>query len=298
MNVGRGWWWLAALAWLLLPAMASAGDGRAPLGVYLEVETNPKSVPATHPSSSAAMLVLNSMAEPRRELLAHALDRLVAVVNRKKNPFFVSLDDSEERKAVEDLIAQTAPAFTAATTLAAGNWPSPEGDLLIRPVARCAAARPCVRLGTAPDADESERRARFLAWPLGYAILIAVEGRAELDKVAEALRAPGSFQIGLVLTSAELHSLRASHALSALKQHTRRLVKAMPKSRTGLSATLANLARAGLGKDGLAWLKFPSDTILVVPRLGALATPDRFVADVRRRLAAIASKVDWLASPQ
>jgi hypothetical protein len=266
------------------------------MGVFLEVETKPKSVRATRPSSSAAMLVLNAMPEPRRELLAKSLARLIAVVDRKKNPFFVSLDDSEERKAVEELIAQTAPAFTAATTLAAGSWSSPEGDILVRPVARCTAGRQCVRLGD-PGAGESERRTRFLAWPVGYAVMLAVAIPAEVDRVAEALRAPGSFQIGLVLTSAELHRLRASRALSSLKRDARRLVKVLPKSSARLSAAMASLASAGTGKDELRWLRLPPDNILIVPRLSALATPEQFVADVRSRLAAAGSRVAWLASP-
>jgi hypothetical protein len=244
------------------------------------------------------MLVLNAMPEPRRELLASSLLRLANVADKKKNPLFVSLDDSEERSTVEDLIAQTAPAFTAAANLTAGSWQSPEGDVLVRPTARCAPKHPCVRLGGVSGGDESEKRARFLAWPLGYAIVLAVVDPTGLHKVAEALRAAGSFQIGLVLSSAELHSLRASPAQLALQQHARRLVKTMPKARTSLAERLTDLALAGTGKDGLAWLRLPSDTILVVPRLGALATPDQFVADVRSRLATVECKVEWLASPR
>jgi len=294
----RGWQWPAALAWLMLPALGSIAYGRTPLALNLEVVNGEKPPVPARPSASAAMLVLNAMPEPRRELLATSLLRLATVVDKKKNPLFVSLDDSEERSAVEDLIAQTAPAFTAAANLAAGSWQSPEGDVLVRPVARCAPKRQCVRLGGVPGGDESEKRPRFLAWPLGYAIVLAVADQAGLHKVAEALRAPGSFQIGLVLSSAELHSLRASPAQLALQRHARRLVEAMPKGRTSLSQRLADLASAGTGKAGLAWLRLPPDTILVVPRLGALATPEQFVADVRSRLATIASKVDWLASPR
>lgn len=284
-----------AVLWLLLPAMAAAAE-RIPLGVALEVETKPKAVPATRSSSSAAMLVLNSMAEPRRALLASSLDRLAAVVNQKKNPFYVALDDREERKAVEDLIAQTAPAFTAAATLAAGAWSSPEGDMVVRPVVRCASGSSCIRLGVGAGSDEQERRARFLAWPLGYAVLLAVGSSADVDAVAEALRAPGSFQIGLVLASRELHALRASPAVATIKRQARQLVAGLPKSR--LSTTLADLAAAGSGKDELGWLRLAADTILVVPRLGALATPEQFVADVRSRLATVERKVAWLVSPR
>jgi hypothetical protein len=301
MKLRRGWRWPAALGCLLLPALGSAAAAEA-LGVDLEVTTGAKPAPkrpaARLGGSSAALLVLNAMSEARRQLLAESLARLAAVVDRKKNPWFVSLDDSEERSAVESLIAQTAPAFTAAGTLAAGQWQSPEGDVQIRPVAHCAPQRPCVRLAGTPGADDLERRARFLAWPLGYAIGLEVRDRQAADKVAEALRAPGSFQIGLVLESGEVHALRPSPALFTLQRHARRLVKVRPETPSPLFDALASLASAGTGRDGLAWLKLPPGAVLVVPRLGALATCERFVADVRDRLAAVTAKVEWLASPR
>jgi hypothetical protein len=297
MHLRLAWRWPAILASsLLLSALGSAAYGRTPLELHLEVATKPTAVsPPT--TSSAAMLVLNAMPENRRRLLAESLAKLGAVVDRKKNPLFVSLDDSEERAAVEDLVAQTAPLFTAATSLAAGSWPSPEGDVQVLPVAHCAPARPCVRLADPAGSDEQSRRARFLAWPLGYAVFLAVSDRAKLDEVALTLRAPGSFQIGLVLTSAELHELRASPALVALQKNARRLLKSMPDTRTPLATTLASLVRAGRSRRELPWLQLPSDTILVVPRLSALATADKLVADVRNRLASVDTQVEWLASP-
>jgi hypothetical protein len=297
MIVRRGWRWLVVLGCLLL-AMRRSAYGRTPQALKLEIATGQKPVSPERTTPSVAMLVLNAMPEARRQLLADSLAKLAAAVDKKRNPLFVSFDDGEERSVVHELIAQTMPAFSAAASLAAGSWPSREGDVQIRAVYHCAAKRQCVPLDGTPGNDEGERRARFLAWPLGYAVFLAVEGRAELDKVAEALRAPGSFQIGLVLTSAELHSLRASPALLPLQRNARHLVKTMPKSRPPLVETLANLANAGTGKDRLAWLRLSPHTILVVPRLGALATSDQFVADVRSRLRAVGANVEWLASPK
>lgn len=288
-----------ALVWpTWVSTLATAAEERAPLALYLEVEARPKPSATIRASAAEAMLVLNAMPESRRELLADSLAKLAAVVNRKKNPFFVALDDSEERKVVEGLIAQTAPAFTAATTLVAGRWSSLEGDVQVRPVTRCTAGRRCFRLDADPSGDADEKRVRFLAWPLGYAIVLAVASRAELAPVAEALRAPGSFQIGLVLTSRELHALRASPSLPGLKRDARHLVKAMPGQRAGLVTTLSGMARAGAEPDALGWLQLPPDTLIVVPRLSALATPEQLVADVRSRLAAVPAKVTWLAWPR
>lgn len=290
---------LAALACVLGSGEARASEASdPPLGVYLEVQDHPKASPAKPASPMAALLVLNAMPESRRDLLAQALGRLLAVTQGKRNPFYVAVDDAEERNAVEDLIAQTAPAFTAATTLTTGRWTSPDDDVLVRPVARCSSGRTCVRLGTGLGTGDDERRARFIAWPLGYAALLRAGSAAEAGAMAEVLRAAGSFEIGLVLSSGDLHVLRKSPAQARLQREARRLVKVMPKSEDGLLGALKSLARAGGGKDDLAWLKLPTTAVLVVPRLGSLAAPERFVADVQRSLAAANAKAEWLASPR
>ena len=282
----------------LLLATPSTAASAPPLRLRLEVTAGRKDPPPAPASSAAALLVLNSMSEARRELLGHALHELAVSVDRRKNPLFVPLDESEERKAVENLIAQTAPTFTAANALLSGAWPSPEGDVWVRPVARCAAQRLCVALQGKPEDSAEAKRARFLAWPLGYAIILEVAADARLDDVAEALRAPGSLHIGLVLTSAELHTVRQSPALSPLQREARRVVSALAGKRTALLDTLGSLANVRSGKNAMAWLQLPARAILVVPRLGALATIEQFVADVRVRLRDSHAQVEWLASPR
>ena len=239
------------------------------------------------------------MSEEDRERLADSLARLAAAVDKRKNPLFVSLDDSDERAAVESLIARTTPAFSAAATLCAGRWQSREGDLQVRPVSRCAPGPRCVALAAVPGGDESERRARFLAWPLGYAIVLATSSRVGADDVAQALRAPGSTRIALVLTGTELHRLRKSPALDRLLAHARYIVRTVPTKRkpSPLLDVVAKIANAASAQDELAWFELPDDSILVVPRLGALATSAGFVSDVRARLQSNAAHVDWLVSP-
>ena len=291
--------WPVALGWLAaLPALPAPAHARAPFALKLEVETGRPGSAQPQPSPSGAVLVLNGMGEARRQQLADALARLATAVDRRKNPFFVALDESEERKAVDELIRQAAPAFTAATALGAGRWQSPEGDVRIRPVLRCAPRARCISLDEPPGADESERRARFLAWPLGYAVVLAAASPEPVDAVAEALRAPGSTQIALVLTASELHHLRASPALGPLLGHARHIVKAAPAKRSPWLEVLARIAGAATAKDELRWLELPRNAILVVPRLGALATSDAFVADVRARLATTSAPVEWLATPR
>ena len=286
------------MGWLAcLPALPAPVHGRARFELKLEVETGPPAPASSRPSPSGAVLVLNGMGEARRRQLAESLAKLAVAVDAQKNPFFVALDDSEERKAVENLISQAAPAFTAATALCAGRWQSAEGDVRIRPAHRCAPRTRCVSLDQPPGSDDGERRARFLAWPLGYAVVLSIASPKLVDDVAEALRAPGSTQIGLVLTGTELHHLRKSPALRPLLEHAGHVVKLAPAKRSPFLDVLANLANAATAKDELPWLDLPRGTIMVIPRLGALATSDAFVSDVRARLRATPAEVEWLAAP-
>ena len=290
--------WAIAIGWIvLLLARKEPSYGQSKVALDLEVVNEPKSSQPARSSPSGATLVLNALHETRRQQLADSLARLAAVADKKKNPFFVSLDDSDERAAVEDLIKQTAPLFTAASMLCAGRWQSSDGDLTIRPVGRCATNTRCVHLARTSAGDDFERRVRFLAWPLGYAILVSVAPRKDVDKIAEALRAPGSTQIALVLTSAELHSLRKSPALTPLLEHSGHVVKTAPAKGSALLDVLARIAGAATTKDELPWLKLPGDVVLVVPRLGSLATSEAFVADVRARLKDSVAHLEWLASP-
>jgi predicted proteasome-type protease len=61
---------------------------------------------------------------------------------------------------------------------------------------------------------------------------------------------------------------------------------------------LAKIASATTVKDELPWFKLPRDSILIVPRLGALATSDAFVSEVRARLRTTTAEVEWLATPR
>jgi len=299
----RCWPWPVQLALIgclvSLPAHSGLAQGHSPLALKLEIATGQSRSPAPHPSPSGAALVLNSMSEEDRERLADSLAGLAAAVDKKKNPLFVSLDDSDERAAVESLIARSTPAFSAASTLCAGRWQSREGDVQVRPVSRCAPGTRCVALAAVPGRDESERRARFLAWPLGYAIVLATASPGRADDVAQALRAPGSTQIALVLTGTELHRLRKSPALDRLLAHARHIVRTVPTKPkpSALLDVVAKIANAASARDELTWFELSDDSILVVPRLGALATSAAFVSDVRARLQSNTALVDWLVSP-
>jgi len=284
---------------LLLFALASALAGEPEPSLNLEIEVRPAGGPPLPrvAEPAGATLFLNGLGGTRLKALARSLGELRRSGERRRNPLFDPLDDSDERALTARLVADLAPALSAALALAAGRWQSPEGELSIHGARQCAPGARCLSL-TAPAAqpgDSVDKRSRFLAWPVGYAML-GVVNPASAARAAELLRGPtGDSHIALVLTGDELHSLRMTPAAAAVLREVDRL---LPTARIGgspLATTLEHLAAARSAGDELPWLQLPRTALLIVPRLSALATADAFVAEVRARLGG--TKVRWLAVP-
>src|ERR1039457_4475566 len=127
--------------------------------------------------------------------------------------FDLRLEVATEQKRVEQTRSS---AF--GTTLVLNSMGEQQRQQMADSLAKLAVAANtrCVSLTEPPSGDEAERRARFLAWPLGYAILLEVAPGTDVNQVAQSLRGPGETHIALVLTSDELHSLRESPALTKL----------------------------------------------------------------------------------
>ena len=277
------------LTWILVLALSAVPDAPS-TAPALEILHKPLGQPR---SGSGATLVVNALSDAQRARLAQSLQALAASAARHSNPFYVAIDDADERAAVEKLLGETLPLFTAARTLIAGWWQSSDGDLTVRGVSRCARHARCVPLAGPKTDDAIAARARFLAWPLGYAVLLRAPSPDQARKAAELLRAdPSSPQIGLVLTGEELHQLRKNPASDGITKSARLLAAKRPD--LPFADTVRALAEAR--KDELPWLKLPAGCVLIVPRLSALSAHARFVNDVRTRLDA--TKVEWLAQPE
>jgi len=303
--MARGCWWLP-LVWVLWSCATTAQAApRRPSAAYglsllsLEIvtaEPGAQKESSRRAQPSGATLVLNGLSEEERTKLAQSLQSLEAAVARKRNPFYIAIDDTEEHVAARKLFAETAPAFTAAVALSRGRWQSSEGDLAVQVVETCSHGSHCMPLFSQSQGDGLEQRIRFLAWPIGYAVVLRASA-TNAAQVAKALRAASpSSQIGLVLTSDELHSLRKSPALASLLKSAGHLANKLPAS--PLLEMLENIRSAASARDETPWLKLPRDTVLVVPRLSALATRGRFVDEIKTRLEAAGATVEWLSFPQ
>lgn len=288
-------------AWVVTaagPAGAAPGDAGGQLPA-LEVAAAKRAAGGVAGDAAAgARLVLSAVTEPRRLELARALNGLAAGWERRRNPLFVPLTDDDAGEA-DKLLAAWLPATTAAMALTAGWWQSSDGDLAVRPVARCAPGARCVRPAVGFSKDPLERRLRFLAWPFGYAIVVRAASDAEATLIAERVRAAeaGETRVALVLTGGDLHAPRPSPATAAVIRAASRMATALRGRSSPAIALVDGMAAAGGAHDGLPWLKLPAGAIVVVPRLGSLAEPGAFVAEVKSRLVAAGAKVEWLAAP-
>ena len=276
------------------PATAAAGQDQDVITLAIGAPPGP-----ARPAQSGATLFLNALGERQRADLASALEALARALDRRRNPLFVPLDESDVQEAVDQLVRITSPALTAAAGLAAGVWRSPEGDLVVHVVRRCAAGARCIGLGDRAAGGELERRVRFFAWPVGYAIVLEMASAPEAARVADRLRAENAADspVALVLTGGELHSLRRREQLRGVFRLARRIRGSMPEAGSALAEALANIDRASTVGDEVPWLALPTRAILIVPRLGALATAGVFVANVRQRLARAGAEARWLAAP-
>jgi hypothetical protein len=299
----RRWWAIIAapLAAALLGtvgARAAAATPDAPPPLALAIVDGPVSG-SDAGDGAPERIALAALSEARRAELARSLDQLAARLQRRSNPLFVPLDEPDDRRQVERLAARYAPVLSTAAALAAGRWRSPEGDITIHAVARCEPAARCYPLTVRASADTMEGRVRFLAWPLGHAALLRAPSDAEATRVAGRLRdAPDAgSRIALVLTRSDLRSSAATPGLAAVNRAAARVAAIGKRRGQPVPPWLASLASARGGAGERSWLTLPEGAILVVPRLGSLASPDDFVAEIRAQLGATAPEVGWLSAP-
>jgi hypothetical protein len=253
-----------------------------------------------HPGGGLT-LALNSMSDAERSRMAEVLGEAADRLERDHNPLVEELDDGDARSDFGRLAHERLPTITAAYALAPGRWQSADARLLVRATTACDPGARCLPLGVggpAPSGDRVAARARFLAWPLAYAVVL----RPPSDRAqaaVEALRKPADgSRIALVLGRDDLHALRFSDALPYLADSAARIARWAPED-APMKELFRRLSARDVARDDAPWLDLPAGALLVVPRLGALATIAAFVQEVRTRVATVAPgpQIEWLALP-
>jgi hypothetical protein len=292
---------VSAFAVLAATACRSGRPSADGLTLSLEVRTV-AGAPAEAPRERGAGglgLALNAMTDAERSRMAETLGHLADRLEREHNPLVDDLDDDGDvGSEVNALARERLPSLTAAAALARGTWASADRRTIVRATTSCDPGARCIPLGVRSDSpdDHVAARARFLAWPVAYGVVL----RPPADRasaVVDALRTPAEgSRIALVLGEDDLRSLRFSGALPELADAIARIDRWTPEG-APMKDLFHRLSAGDASRDDLRWLTLPSGALLVVPRLGALATANAFVNEVRARVASATRQVEWLALP-
>jgi hypothetical protein len=249
-------------------------------------------------------LALNSLADPEHAQLARLLDDLADDAERRRNPFTEDLAGLDLRRELTARMRAWGPSFSAAASLASGTWASEDSRLSVRVTAACAPQPPstlCFPLQRDPGAiDLTERRARLFAWPIAHSLVLRAADARQAQALATSLRANldrARTTVALALERSELHGLRLRPDLALVLRATERLRGLLADAGAASDAEgdlLLRIARSTTAGDELPWLQLPEGTVLVVPRLGALATRDLFVEEVTRLAADSHVPFEWV----
>lgn len=272
-----------------------ASASRAPADFDLTLEVQIGEAFPEHPSDASprgGALALNSLTEVERAQLAALLNDLADEAAVRRNPLVEDLGNEDRHRELETRLRAWGPSFSAAASLASGAWSSADGTMTVKVSPACAPRPPstlCLSFARASEATGPiEHRARLFAWPIAHAVVLRTAGAGQARSLAESMRSKLDREktaIALVLERSELHGLRKSLELASVARATERLMDQLGDAGALSGAEgdlLVRLARSTTTRDELPWLALPEGTVLVVPRLGALAARASFVAEIER----------------
>ncbi|WP_394823732.1 hypothetical protein [Pendulispora albinea] len=224
-----------------------------------------------------------SLSEDQRTRLEGLVEEANARWERRANPLFEDFDEGEPDDALEHWLSEAPASVLTAFTASAGRFCATDG-LCVEPVMPSA---PCPPGFTRFATNADRERARFLAWPFGYARWFRAETEAAASKAAEALRRAGasSKRIGLVVHLGD-------------GERTKEPPFAELRERFVRHETLKRIAQNGGAEDEPRSDHFPlrldPRDVLVLPRLAAVpevskaprtiwgTSEDAFEAEVHR----------------
>jgi hypothetical protein len=210
-------------------------------------------------------------------------------------------DDGDPVEAFRSAMAAHMASFTAARAFERGAWSA--AGVSARVARSCADAEiapgeTCVPLwGDEGASPLHVRRARFLAWAASQAAIVDLGTPAAADACARALRirlADPSSTVALVLTEADL-ALRPLPEQEELREAARRLGIAMAANHIEDHQHLDAFARAAPKGRVAPWLDLTPTSVLVVPRLSALARTQEFAAAIEAAAGEV--RIAWVRRP-
>lgn len=262
---------IAAVARLVL---ASRAEGRASPVVLVVSEGvgEPTSAPR------AVNAVIAQLDAVERKLLAEYLETAVSRYEARGNPFVSDLEDGDPDDATRAWATAHAPLLRAAAEVSRSKWCASDG-LCVMAKERCPASARCVPVWGASN-DPLAKRARFLAWSLTTAVWLRARNGGEQSELLSSLRLrsrdPAS-TFALALAPADESSLRDPNATTIRDAWIR--WKAVSKLAGDAEVAKLRLREGATASPPPVPLE-PYD-VLLVPKLGAFARPEAFMAEVR-----------------
>lgn len=232
--------------------------------------------------SHAAWLAGCCISPPYRRRCIDALESLVGRLQARFDPLELGLADTDtDSGELKGLLAGILPVYSAALALTAGCWTPQSRGMTVRAVraSDCPPPGRCVAAWQPEPGDAQASQARFLAWPVTHALLFRLESAGDAERALESLRERigQSSTIALALDAASQQRQGPSD-LPRLQELSRRVVRLQSGAREKPDPLLEGLASED-ATPLLAWLSLGPGDLMVVPRLGALATRARFLAE-------------------
>ncbi len=248
-----------------------------------------------------AALALGSLSPLALRGLEFKLSELVRRLEIRMNPLADDLDDTAPEADLVDLARLAAPGLTACDGVASSRHASGDRKLVASVVRTCPASLEpgvtCVPLWHAASAADgsNHRRARFFAWSLASAGVLAVGGAAARDDVVEALSARSlrtDSTVAVALTEETLvgRDGAAFEHIRALARRALEILRASPAIDTRLLQLIAQGPPPG---RLVPWVRLEDDEVLVVPRLDAVGDVSRLTNEVESELSHRFPKTAW-----
>lgn len=280
-------------------ARTTKSPAMPPYAVLLFRYDAPEATKTTRAGEDRALsLALASMSPAERARVLDLVSNTTARLETKLSPLGTDLGDDDADPVVE-LQRDTeryVPLVTAARELDRGRWSSK--DVRVRVAGACSEAangETCASLWDGRGRTELERRARFFAWSVTAAAIIAFDTDDAFSAGAQQLRertTMPSSPIALVLTRNDL-AFEAVPERDQLRDAARRLGRAMAANKRKDESHLESLGRVAPAGRSAPWLALGPRTLLIVPRLSKAMSPKELADEI----AATAGAFVWVIRP-
>lgn len=225
-------------------------------------------------------LALTALPEKKRAELSEALHELVFRTEVRANPLVVDLEGKEPDAELQRVYASVAPTLHAARSVATRAHRSKERNFAAIVAAACPVSNEveCVSLWGNEKGANIER-ARFLAGPIGDAVVVATKDAAGAEKLAAEIMAAERTHIALAFTehAIDAHLLPSALEVASLARLAENTLKGhgTPEQRDLLHLLTLPIVKSA------PWLALSPNAVIIVPKVSARASLGAFVSEVR-----------------